>query len=75
MEKSTDIIDISVEEKSKSIVFTDVDTQRVDRIIFDDSHDFCKWILTLARDMGLSRMDFAAGCNQVVDEIEDWGNL
>ena len=48
---------------------------KVDEFYFENSHDFCKFFLELARDMGIKRFDFAAGCNAVSDEIEGWDNL
>ena len=69
-------IEIKAESETNSLIIRDERTKSVQEIIeFEDSRDFCKFILVIARDMGIGRMEFVSACNDVVDEIENWGNL
>ena len=74
MEKANGTIEIEVNDDCDgfNVLYQEV---KVDEFYFENSHDFCKFFLKLARDMGVSRFDFAAGCNAVADEIEGWDNL
>ncbi len=76
MEKYKENVKLLVDKSGKNIeIFNTKNNETIDILEFENSHDFCKFFLELARDMGVSRFDFAAGCNAVADGIEGWDNL
>ena len=76
MEKLYGEVELKISREDSEIQFFHIPTKStLERIRFENSHDFCKFFLELARDMGINRFDFAAGCNAVADEIEGWDNL
>lgn len=76
MQKLNGTMAIEAKEDMSCIEIIDLKSDTVqDRIYFEDSHDFCRFLLELARDMGLTRMEFASACNKAVNEVEEWDNL
>ncbi len=79
MNKLRDNVEIRVYKKPAMIEVVEKKQGESDavwqRITFEDSHDFCKFILEMARDVGVPKVEFAVACNDVVDEIEGWDNL
>ena len=74
MEKEMNIIEIVADQNENSLCIYGTD-DLLDKYKFEGSLDFCKWVLELARDIGIGRLEFASACNAVSDEIKDWGNL
>ena len=75
MEKTNKYIEIKANPETNSIDIYNLEVDKnYSKFVFRDSHDFCKFFLELARDMGINRFDFVAACNAVADEIEGWDN-
>lgn len=80
MEKLRDNVEIRVLKKPAMIEVVEKKPEGESNVVwqrinFENSQDFCKFVLEMARDMGINRIDFVAGCNKVAAEIEGWDNL
>lgn len=80
MKKLNNYIEIRAHKRTNDIEIIkwgnmNEESRVIQKYTFDDSQDFCKFILKLARDIGLGRMEFSIACNKVADQIADWNNL